>query len=72
VKTVYDFEASFHHSVMNRDHLLQALVPLYQGRVGAFVAENQSTEPVSFEQRLEGLSRHYVEALPYLIERWGG
>ncbi|HEV2379986.1 MAG TPA: glycosyl transferase family 2 [Terriglobia bacterium] len=72
VKTVYDFEASFHHSVMNRDHLLQALVPLYQGRVGAFVAESQSTEPVSFEQRLEGLSRHYVEALPYLIERWGG
>ena len=71
VKTVYDFEASFHHSVMNRDHLLQALVPLYQGRVSAFVAENQRAEPVSFEQRLDGLSHRYEEALPYLIERWG-
>ena len=71
VKTVYDFEASFHHSVINRDHLLQALVPLYQGRVGAFVAEKQSAEPVPFEQRLQGLSRQYEEALPYLIERWG-
>ena len=72
VKTVYDFEASFHHSVMNRDHLLQALVPLYQGRVGAFVGENERVEPGAFEQRLEGLSQKYEEALPYLIERWGG
>jgi hypothetical protein len=70
VKTIYDFGASFHHSVMNRDHLLQALVPLYQGRVSAFVTENQRAEPVSFEQRLQELSRPYEEALPYLMERW--
>lgn len=70
VRTVYDFAAAYHHSVMNRDHLLQALAPLYQGRASGFVAERSHTEPQSLDQRLEQLSHGYEEALPYLIERW--
>jgi glucosylglycerate synthase len=70
VKTVYDFAVAYHHSVINRDHLLQALAPLYQGRASGFVAEKPRAGPRALDQRLEELSRQYQQALPYLIERW--
>lgn len=69
-KTVYDFAASYHHSVINRDHLLQALAPLYQGRAGSFVAETQRAEPQELDQRLDRLSQEYEQELPYLMKRW--
>ena len=72
VKTVYDFAASYHHSVINRDHLLQALAPLYQGRIGAFVAEYERADPEGLDERLEQLSRRYEQDRPYLIKRWSG
>ena len=37
VKVLYDFAASYHRSVINRDHLVQALVPLYRGKISAFL-----------------------------------
>lgn len=72
VRTVYDFAASYHRSVINRDHLLQALAPLYQGRIGAFVAENERADPERLEERLEQLSQRYEQHRPYLIKRWSG
>lgn len=70
VKTIYDFTASYHRSVINRDHLLQALAPLYQGRTSAFVSETQRAEPADLDQRLVQLSQQYEQGLPYLNERW--
>jgi glucosylglycerate synthase len=70
VKTIYDFTASYHRSVINRDHLLQALAPLYQGRTSAFVSETQRAEPADLDQRLAQLSQQYEQGLPYLNERW--
>lgn len=37
VKTVYEFAAAYHKSVINRDHIVQALAPLFRGRVQTFV-----------------------------------
>ncbi len=31
VRTLYDFAAAYHHAVIHRDHLVQALAPLYRG-----------------------------------------
>ncbi|HET8761610.1 MAG TPA: glycosyl transferase family 2, partial [Nitrospiria bacterium] len=70
VKTIYEFAASYHHGVIHRDHLLQALVPLYLGRTSSFVAENLGTDSMEFEQRLEALCLEYERFKPYLIERW--
>jgi len=33
VRTVCEFAASYHHAAIDRDHLIQALVPLYRGRI---------------------------------------
>jgi hypothetical protein len=70
VKTVYEFAASWHQGVMNREHLTQALVPLYLGRTASFFAEIASADETAQTQRLAALERAYEELRPYLVERW--
>lgn len=69
-KTVYEFASSHHRSVINRDHLLQALTPLYRGRVSSFILENLRAGPQEVERKLESLRQEYERLKPYLIESW--
>jgi glucosylglycerate synthase len=69
-KTVYEFASSYHRSVITRDHLLQALVPLYRGRIGSFVLENYRADAEQIEKKLEGLGLQYQNLKPRLIESW--
>jgi hypothetical protein len=70
VATVYDFVGSYHHGVMGRAHIVQALMPLYMGRVAAFVREHSGATAADIEHALELLARQFEERKPYLIERW--
>ena len=69
-KTVYEFASSHHRSVINRDHLLQALTPLYRGRVSSFILENLRADGQEVESKLESLRLEYERLKPYLIESW--
>ena len=69
-KTVYEFASSHHRSVINRDHLLQALTPLYRGRVSSFISENLRAGAKEVEGRLESLRQEFERLKPYLIESW--
>ena len=40
-RTVYEFAASYHKAVISRDHIVQALAPLYRGRAFTFLVENR-------------------------------
>jgi hypothetical protein len=71
VKTVFEFAASYHKSVMNRDHILQALVPLYRGRSLTFLLENRDGSEESDEIREESLCGEFERLKPYLLEIWG-
>jgi hypothetical protein len=70
VKTIYEFAAAYHRSVINRDHLLQALTPLYRGRVSSLVLENSKADTAKLEQRFELLGQEFEKWKPYLIDRW--
>mgnify|MGYP001235210431 CR=1 FL=1 len=70
VKTVYEFAASFHHSVINRDHILQALTPLYRGRISSFLHENHEAGITDLGEKLKALRLQYQQSKSYLIERW--
>ncbi|HVB29556.1 MAG TPA: glycosyltransferase [Terriglobia bacterium] len=70
VKTIYEFAASYHHSVINRDHLLQALTPLYRGRICSVLLEEHRSDAEQIERRLEDLCQQYERLKPRLIERW--
>ena len=70
VTTLYEFAASYHHAVLNRDHLVQALVPLYRGRLYSFLLENANTSAEAMETQSEILCQEFERRKPYLVERW--
>ena len=70
VKTLYEFAASYHHAVLNRDHLVQALVPLYRGRLYSFLLEHANSSPEAMEAQSELLCQEFERQKPHLLERW--
>jgi hypothetical protein len=69
-KTVFEFAASFHKSVINRDHIVQALVPLYRGRSLTFLLENRDGSGEEIEKSEESLCGEFERLRPYLLENW--
>jgi hypothetical protein len=69
-KTVFEFTASYHKSIINRDHILQALVPLYRGRSLTFLLENRNGSGETIESREESLCVEFERLKPYLLEIW--
>lgn len=70
VRTLYDFAASYHHAVINRDHLVQALAPLYRGMTYSFLVEHSDSSPAEMEAASERLCVEFELQKPYLRERW--
>jgi len=70
VATVYDFVAAHHHSLMDRAHIAQALMPLYRGRAASFIAEHATSSGKDTEQDLERVYQQFERRRPYLIESW--
>jgi hypothetical protein len=70
VKTVYEFAAAYQKSVINRDHIIQALAPLFRGRVFTFVVENRSGSASDVEKNIESLCLEFERLKPYLLEIW--
>jgi hypothetical protein len=70
VRILYDFAAAYHRSTIARDHILQALVPLYRGQLFSFLAEHAQSTPEEMEADTEALCLEFERRKPYLIERW--
>ncbi len=72
VKTVYEFAASYHKSVISRDHIIQAMAPLYRGKMYTFLVENRDASGEEVEANVEGLCQTFERLKPYLLDRWDG
>ncbi|MFZ0317678.1 MAG: hypothetical protein WAL56_01020 [Candidatus Sulfotelmatobacter sp.] len=70
VKTVYEFAASYHKSVISRDHIIQALAPLFRGRAFTFLVENRNGSASDVENSIEELCLEFERLKPYLLEMW--
>ena len=70
VKTVYEFAASYRKSVINRDHIIQALAPLFRGRALTFLIENRSASADAVENNIENLCLEFERLKPYLLQLW--
>jgi len=68
--TVFEFAASYHKSVISRDHIIQALVPLYRGRALTFLLENRESSGEDVEKNVESLCGEFERRKPYLLEVW--
>lgn len=72
VKTVYEFAASYQKSVISRDHIIQALAPLYRGRIFSFLAGNRNGSSEEVESDVETLCVEFERLRPYLLSMWNG
>jgi len=70
VTTVYEFAASYQKSVISRDHIIQALAPLFRGRVCTFLIENRTGSANDVEHNIEGLCLEFERLKPYLLQLW--
>ena len=70
VRTAYEFSASYHKSVINRDHIIQALAPLYRGKVYTFLLENRDASGEEIEANVETLCLTFERLKPYLLDLW--
>jgi len=72
VQTIYEFAASYHKSVISRDHIIQALAPLYRGRAFTFLADNGDASGDEVEDYVEALCLTFERMKPSLLEMWAG
>jgi hypothetical protein len=70
VRTLYEFAASYHHAVISRGQLVQALAPLYRGMTSSFLVEHSDSSPAEMEAVSERLCAEFERQKPYLREKW--
>ncbi len=70
VKTVYEFAISYQQSAINRDHIIQALAPIFRGRVYTFLTENRDSSADEVENNIEALCLEFERMKPYLLQMW--
>jgi glucosylglycerate synthase len=70
VRTVYEFAASYQKSVISRDHIIQALAPLFRGRACTFLIENRNSSANEVENNIEGLCLEFERLKPDLLQMW--
>jgi glucosylglycerate synthase len=71
-RTVYEFAAAYHHAVIGRDHIVQALVPLFRGRAFTFLSENREASTEQVESDIEAVCQSFEREKPFLMECWDG
>jgi hypothetical protein len=71
-RTVYEFSAAYHKAVIGRDHIVQALVPLFRGRAYTFLTENREALAEQVEANIESLCQTFERERPYLLQLWDG
>jgi glucosylglycerate synthase len=71
-RTLYEFAVAYHQAVIGRDHIVQALVPLFRGRAFTFLTENRDASAEQVEAKIESLCETFEREKPYLLELWDG
>lgn len=67
---IYHFALAMHRNIINKEHLLRSLTPLYIGRTASFFMENWTSEAVDVENRIENLCRIFEEKKDTLLCDW--
>ena len=71
-RTVYEFAGAYHRAVIGRDHIVQALVPLFRGRALTFLQENREASEIEIDNNIEKVCQAFEAEKPYLMQLWDG
>ncbi|MEW6570832.1 MAG: glycosyltransferase [Nitrospirota bacterium] len=70
VEIIYSFAIASHKKIINREHLLKSLTPIYIGKIASFVIEAWESSASEVEEKIERLCVCFEEKKDYLIENW--
>lgn len=71
VEIIYSFAVAAHGKVLNKEHLLKSLTPLYLGKVASFVIETWENSAVEVEENIDRLCISFENEKSFLINNWG-
>lgn len=70
VRLIYEAATAYRYRLLDREHLLQSLVPLYLGRTASFVLEVADCTAAQVEERIEQLCQVFEAEKRYLTQQW--
>lgn len=70
VEIIYCFALAAHRKIINKEHLLKSLTPLYIGRTASFVIETWESNAQEVEDRIEKLCMFFEKKKSILSENW--
>ena len=71
VEIIYSFAVAAHGKVLNKEHLLKSLTPLYLGKVASFVIETWENSAAEVEENIDRLCISFENEKSFLINNWG-
>ncbi len=69
-RILFNFAIAYHTNNMDREQLLEALIPFYHSRVLSYVNKTRNMETREAEEYLENINRIFEAEKYYLIQRW--
>lgn len=70
VDIIYSFALAAHRNIINKEHLLKSLTPLYIGRTASFVMDAWESGAHEVEEKIENLCRIYEKQKVSFADRW--
>ena len=69
-RVIYDFALAHRMRIMDRNHLLRALTPIYLGWLASYVMSVRDKDAKGTQDRVEALCMAYESQKGYFISRW--
>ncbi len=67
---IYSFAIAAHKQVINKEHLLKSLTPLYMGKTASFVLATRDNDMTEVEEKIERLCRAFESKKDFLVKNW--
>ncbi len=67
---IYSFALAAHRNIINKEHLLKSLTPLYIGRTASFVIDAWESSAPEVEEKIEHLCKVYEEKKASFADHW--
>ncbi|MCE5312386.1 MAG: glycosyltransferase [Nitrospiraceae bacterium] len=70
VEVIYSFALAAHNKLLNKEHLLKSLTPLYIGKTASFIIKNLDNSAQAVEKNIEELCIMFEKSKSSLILNW--
>lgn len=69
-KTLFDFALSYHKKTVDRNKMIEVLIPLFYGMTLSYVNKTEGMSVLQAEEFIEDMCLIFEQTKPYLIDRW--